>query len=80
MAVILTFAKFMPLICFLIIMHDFCFLPAQFCYIITDIWNVEYHVQITDICASLKISSGSENLVWKAMQQVPAVNSQRRHA
>jgi hypothetical protein len=45
------------------ILYDFCLLPAQFCYIIIYIWNVDIHVQIADRCAPWKISNGAENLV-----------------
>jgi hypothetical protein len=51
----------------LMILYDFCLLPAQFCYIIIYIRNVESRVQIADLCAPLKISSGVENLVLQAL-------------
>jgi hypothetical protein len=50
------------------ILYDFCFLPAQFCYIIVYIWKVETHVQIADQCASWEISNSAEHLVLQALQ------------
>jgi hypothetical protein len=35
----------------LMILYNFCMLPAQFCDIIVCIQNVESHMQITDWCA-----------------------------
>jgi hypothetical protein len=48
----------------LMILCDFCLLPAQFCYIIIHIWKVEICVKIADRCAPWKISNGAQNLVW----------------
>jgi hypothetical protein len=72
----LTTAKFKPFIfsvfgvvlpytanMFILMMYDFCLLPAQLCYIILYIQRVETCVQIADGCAPWKISSGVENLV-----------------
>jgi hypothetical protein len=42
----------------LMILYDFCFLPGKFCYIIVYIWKVERSVQIADLSAPWKISSG----------------------
>jgi hypothetical protein len=50
------------------ILLDFCLLPAQFCYMIVYIRNVENRVQIADRCATWNISSGAENLVLWALQ------------
>jgi hypothetical protein len=47
----------------LMILYDFCLLPAQFCHIIVYIWKVESHVQIADRCAPWKISSGAETVL-----------------
>jgi hypothetical protein len=52
----------------LMILYDFCLLPAQFCYIIVCIQKVESRVQITDRCAPWKISNGAENLVLQVLQ------------
>jgi hypothetical protein len=52
----------------LMIVYDLCMLPARFRYIIAYIWKVESHVQIADQCAPWKISNGSENLVYQAVQ------------
>jgi hypothetical protein len=46
----------------LMILYDFCVLPAQFCYIIVYIWKVESCVEIVDRCAPWKISNCAENL------------------
>jgi hypothetical protein len=89
----LTTAKFKPLIIYissfalsyttniliLIILYDFCLLPAQFCYIIVYIRKVESRVQIVDLCAPWIISDGGENLVFRRCsfkKQVSAANSQ----
>jgi hypothetical protein len=61
------------------ILYDFCLSLAQLCYIIVYIWKAESHVQIADLCAPWKISSGAENIVLWALQfkmWVPAANSQ----
>jgi hypothetical protein len=47
----------------LMILHDFCLLPAQFCYTIVYIRKVESRVQIADRCAPWKISNGTEKLI-----------------
>jgi hypothetical protein len=47
----------------LMILYDFCLLPAQFCYTIVYIRKVESRVQIADPCAPWKISSGAKKLV-----------------
>jgi hypothetical protein len=83
-AVGLTAAKFKPLIFsvsgfalsytanmfILVVLYDFCLLPAQFYYIIGYICGgaVENRVQIADRCAPWKISSGAENFVLQALQ------------
>jgi hypothetical protein len=73
----LTTAKFKPLmfsvsgfalpydsnVFILMILYDFCLLPAQFCYVIIYIRKVENCVQIADRCAPWKISIGAQNLV-----------------
>jgi hypothetical protein len=72
-----TTSKFKPIIFFmsgfalsyttnmfiLMILYDFCLLPAQFCYIIVYTGKVESCVQIADRCAPWKISNGAENLI-----------------
>jgi hypothetical protein len=45
----------------LMILYDFCLLPAQFYNIIVYAWKVESRVQIADQCALWKISNGAEN-------------------
>jgi hypothetical protein len=52
----------------LMILYDFCLLPAQFHYMIVHRWKVESRVQIADQCAPWKISNGAENLVLQALQ------------
>jgi hypothetical protein len=52
----------------LMILYDFCLLPAQFCYIIIYMRNVESHVQVTDRCPPWKISNGAVNRVLEALQ------------
>jgi hypothetical protein len=52
----------------LMILYDFSLLPAQFCYIIVNIWKVENRLQIMDLCPPWKISNGVENLVLQALQ------------
>jgi hypothetical protein len=49
----------------LMIMYDFCLLPAQFYYVILIIYvgKVEIRVQIADRCAPWKIYNGVEDLV-----------------
>jgi hypothetical protein len=47
----------------LMILYDFCLLPAQFYYRIVYRRKVEIHLQIADRCAPGKISNGAENLV-----------------
>jgi hypothetical protein len=41
----------------LMILYDFCLLPAQVCYTVVYIWKVESGVQIADRCAPWKISN-----------------------
>jgi hypothetical protein len=79
MVISLTAAKFKPCIfsmsgftlsCasnmfILMILYDFCLLPAQFYYMIVYVRKVESHVQIADRCAPWKISNGAENLVCR---------------
>jgi hypothetical protein len=48
---------------FLMILYDFCLLPAQFCCIIVYIRTVGRHRQIADRCAPWKISNGAEDHV-----------------
>jgi hypothetical protein len=78
----LTTAKFKPLIFsmsgftlsytanmfILVILYDFYWSPAQFCYIIVHIRKVECSVQIADRCAPSKFSSGAQNLVLNGLQ------------
>jgi hypothetical protein len=52
----------------LMILHDFCLLPAQFCYIIVCIRKIESCVQIAAQCAFWKISNGAQNLILQALQ------------
>jgi hypothetical protein len=47
----------------LMILYDFCLLPAHFYYIILYKGNVKSRVQIADPCPLWDISSGAENLV-----------------
>jgi hypothetical protein len=52
----------------LMILDDFCLLPAQVCYIIAYIQKVESCVQIMDCHAPWKISNGAKNLVLQALK------------
>jgi hypothetical protein len=52
----------------LMILYDFCLLPAQFYYIIIYTWKVESCVEIVDLCAPWKVCSRVENLVLQALQ------------
>jgi hypothetical protein len=52
----------------LMIMYDFCLLPARIYHIIVCIQKVENGVQIADRCPPSKIRSGAENLVLLALQ------------
>jgi hypothetical protein len=47
----------------LMILYDFCLLPAQFCCTIVYIRKVKSRVQIADRCAPCKFSRGAQNLV-----------------
>jgi hypothetical protein len=98
MVVHLTTAKFKPFVFsvsgftlsstadmfILMIPYAFCLLPAQFCYsIIVYIRNVESSVQIADLCAPWKISSGARIFVLHALQfkrSVSAASSQAGQA
>jgi hypothetical protein len=53
---------------FLMILYGLCLLPEQFYYIIVHTRKAESRVQIADRCASWKISSGTENVVFQALQ------------
>jgi hypothetical protein len=78
----LTAAKFKPLIpsepgfsisyptntLILMILYNFCLLPAQFRYITLYILKGESGVQIVDQCVPWKISNGAEKLVFYALQ------------
>jgi hypothetical protein len=78
----LTAAKFNPLIFslsgfafsydanmfILMILYDFCLLPAQFLYIVVNTWEVESRVEIADRCAHWKISNGAENLTLQRLK------------
>jgi hypothetical protein len=78
----LTTAKFVPLIFsmsgftlsytanmfILLILYDFCLLPAQYFCIIIYIWKVENRVQIANRCPPWKISNCAENIVLHALQ------------
>jgi hypothetical protein len=50
------------------ILYDFCLLPAQFCYIIVYTQKFESRVQIVDRCAPWKISNVAENSVLQALE------------
>jgi hypothetical protein len=52
----------------LVILYDFCLLPARFCNIIVYIQKVENRVQNADRCAPWKIPNGVENLLLYAQQ------------
>jgi hypothetical protein len=52
----------------LIILYDFCLLPAQLYYIIIYIRKVERRVQIADRYIPWKVSIGAENIVLQALQ------------
>jgi hypothetical protein len=60
----LTYAENMFI---LMIFYDLCLLPIQFCYTVVHIQKVESRVRIVNRCASLKISSGAENVVHSAV-------------
>jgi hypothetical protein len=50
------------------ILYDFCLFPAQFCYVILNIWYLESHVNLTDWCAPWKFTNGAANLVLQTLQ------------
>jgi hypothetical protein len=52
----------------IMILHDFCLLPALFCYVVIYIRNFQRHMQIANRCAPWKIANGVENSVWQALQ------------
>jgi hypothetical protein len=54
----------------LMILYDFCLLPAQFCCIIVYMWEAESCVQIEDRCAPWKISNGMQDLVMQALSLI----------
>jgi hypothetical protein len=67
----------------LMILYDFCLLPAQFCYIIVYTRKVESCVKIADRCSLRKISNGAQNLVLRALhfkRYVSAAISQSEQA
>jgi hypothetical protein len=52
----------------LMILYDFCLLPAWFCYVIINIQNLESHMHITDQCMPRETTNGAENLILQALQ------------
>jgi hypothetical protein len=78
----MTAAKFKPLIFSVLgfalsnisnififmILDDFCLLPALFCYVIINVWNLESHMQIADQCAPREFANCAENLILSALQ------------
>jgi hypothetical protein len=50
------------------ILYYFCLLPVQFLYVIINIQYLESHVQLVDLCAPWKFTSGVKNLVLQALQ------------
>jgi hypothetical protein len=57
-----------PTMFILMILYDFCLLPAQFCYVILYIEWIESCVQIVDRYVLWKIPYGTENIVLQALQ------------
>jgi hypothetical protein len=49
----------------LMILYDFCLLPAQFCYLIVYIRTVESRVQIADLCVPWKIPMVRRTLFYR---------------
>jgi hypothetical protein len=52
----------------LMILYDFCLLPAQFYYMTVYIRKVESYVPIAERCGPWKISNGVENIVLQALR------------
>jgi hypothetical protein len=78
-AVSLTAAEFTPLVfsvlgfsltnvvkIILMILQNFSLIHAQFCDEIIQIWDVESHLQIADICGLCRISCLAGNFVLQA--------------
>jgi hypothetical protein len=42
------------------ILDDFYLLPAWFCYVIINIWNLERYMHTTNRCVPRKIANGAE--------------------
>jgi hypothetical protein len=52
----------------LMILYDFCLLPALFCYVIVNVRNLESHMNITDRRAPRKTAKDAKNLILQALQ------------
>jgi hypothetical protein len=50
------------------VLYDFCLLPAELCYIIVNVRNIESLMQFSGWCTPWKIANGVENLVLQALQ------------
>jgi hypothetical protein len=50
------------------ILYDFCLFPAELCYIIVNVRNIESLMQFADRRVPWKIDNGAENLVLQAQQ------------
>jgi hypothetical protein len=78
----MTAAKFQPIIFsvsgfalsnvanifILMILDDFCLLPALFCYIIINVRYIKSHMHIANRCVPRKIANGTENLILQSLQ------------
>jgi hypothetical protein len=54
----------------LVILYDFCLLPAQFCYVIVYMWKDESCAQMADWYAPWIFSNGAENVVLQVLQNL----------
>jgi hypothetical protein len=82
MVVNMTAAKFKPLvfpvlgfalsnianIFVLMILYDFCLLPALFSYVIVNVRNLESRMHIADWCVPRETVNGAKNLILQALQ------------
>jgi hypothetical protein len=50
------------------ILYDFCLLPVWVCYVIVNIWNLESHVHIADLCVPRETANGAKNPILHALQ------------
>jgi hypothetical protein len=52
----------------LMILDDFCLLPASFCCVIVNVRNLESHMQIADRRAPREFANCAENHILQAQQ------------